>query len=132
MKKLLFVLIAVSAAFSQAATDCEKNPYALTKSSLVIASDWVEGGFHKNTGHSIDGEFYFNSLVDDSCEHIEVNSTGVVKCISTTGQKVSVGSVQQRQGRYADWDFYSVNWNSNIVIQSKSTKGGCIYGVAVE
>lgn len=132
MKKILFVLIAVSAAFSQAATDCAKNPYALTKSGLVVAYDWVEGGFHKNTGHFIDGEFFFNSLIDASCEHIEVASTGVVKCISTKGQGVSVGNVQQKQGRYEDWEFYNVNWNSNIVIKSKSTNGGCIYGMAVK
>lgn len=132
MKKILFVLIAISASFAQAATDCSQNPYALTKNSLVIAFDWAEGGFHENTGHFIAGEFYFNSLVDASCEHIEVVSNAEVRCISAKGQGISVGIVQQKQGRYADWDFYNVNWSSSVVIKSQYTNSGCIYGIAVK
>lgn len=132
MKKILFVLIAFSASFAQATTDCSQNPYALTKNSLVVAYNWVDGGFHEKTGHFVEGEFFFNSLIDDSCKHIEVVSNADVRCVSSKGQSIFVGIVQQRQGRYEDWDFFNVKWSSNVVIKSISTSNGCYYGIAVK
>lgn len=133
MKKILFSLLIISSSLAQAATtSCSQNSYALTKQSLVVAYDWAEGGFSETTGHHVLGEFYFNSLRDQSCQRIEVASDGVVRCISNKAQKTQVGVIQEKQGRHEEWDFFNVNWNSNVVIKAQNTNSGCIYGIAVQ
>lgn len=132
MKNALFVLVYILTSFSQASADCSQNSYALTKESLVVAYDWVDGGFRKSTGHYIIGEFFFNRLMDPSCERIDVRTNGEVACVSENGQSTLMGLVQERQSRYEDLDVYSVHWNSNVDIKSKNTVHGCIYGLAVK
>lgn len=132
MKKILFALFVIISSLAHAEGECSRNPYALTTQSLVVAYDWEEKQFSSNTAHSLIGEYYFNLLKDRSCLHIEVAINEEVNCVSEEGQKILVGKIQSRVGRYSEWDFYNVNWNKLVSIKSQQTIHGCIYGIAIK
>ena len=133
MKKLFIMFVMTLACSVQADTDCADNSYGLTLNSLVVAYDWAEKSFAERTGHQIMDEYFFNELVDPSCERIEVGAGSEVRCISVEGKVTPVGIVQERLAHQPEWDYFRVQWNSNVVIKSSFVENiGCIYGIAIK
>lgn len=131
MKTLLLSFLMLTSASLYASADCANNPYRLTRESLVVAYDVEEGTFNTKSAHAVMDEYFFNELVDKSCEKISVSKNGNVSCTNSEGTSMVVGLIKDKKGFYSGWSFYSVNWARAVVIKTKKTERGCIYGMGI-